>query len=240
MYKGLKIAAIVPVLNEESHIGTVLSRVPREIVDETIVVDDGSTDASADISRGLGATVIELPKTLGVGAALRRGYRFVVERDFDVAIVMAGNNKDAPEEILQLVDPIAVNRADVVQGSRYLDRRTDYGDMPGYRKVATRIHPRLFSLVAGQRMTDSTNGFRAVRTELFLDPRINLAQPWLDQYELEPYLLFKAIELGYRVVEVPVTKIYPPKELGQTKMRPLVGWWSILRPIVLLGLRLKR
>ena len=89
-------------------------------------------------------------------------------------------------------------------------------------------------------MTDTTNGFRAARTKLLADQNLNLDQPWLDEYELEVYLLYKATKLGYRVVEVPVTKRYPPKELGQTKMKPITGWWSILRPLFLLGLRLKK
>ena len=88
-------------------------------------------------------------------------------------------------------------------------------------------------------MTESTNGFRAFRTALLRDPRINWRQQWLDRYELEPYLLLKAITLGYRHCEVPVTKIYPPHQLGYTKMRPFVDWWSILRPVVYLGLGLR-
>jgi dolichol-phosphate mannosyltransferase len=72
------------------------------------------------------------------------------------------------------------------------------------------------------------------------DPRLDLSPAWLDAYELEPYLYLRAIRLGYRTAEVPVTKIYPPKALGQTKMPPITGWWSILRPLVYVGLGLKR
>jgi len=79
-----------------------------------------------------------------------------------------------------------------------------------------------------------------MRLSVFDDPRINIDQNWLDAYELEPYILYKAIVLGYRFKEVPVTKIYPPRELGYTKMKPISGWWSILRPLVLLGLRIRR
>lgn len=240
MYRGLSVAALVPVLDEEAKIGHVLTRTPRDVVDELIVIDDGCTDRSPDIARDLGATVISMGRVAGVGAALRTGYRAAVERGYDVAIVMAGNNKDAPEEIPELVDPIADDRADFVQGSRWLRPSGQFGDMPAYRKFATRLHPRLFSMVAGQRMTDSTNGFRAIRTEVLRDRRIDLDQPWLDEYELEPYLMLKAIKLGYRVTEIPVTKMYPPKALGQTKMRPVTGWWSILRPLVLVGLGIKR
>jgi hypothetical protein len=111
--------------------------------------------------------------------------------------------------------------------------------MPAYRRAATRIHPLLFSAAARRRVTDSTNGFRAVRSSVLCDERIDLDQEWLDGYELEPYFYLKTIRLGYRTLEVPVTKTYPPKRLGQTKMRPFVDWWSILRPIVLLGLGLR-
>ena len=79
-----------------------------------------------------------------------------------------------------------------------------------------------------------------MKISLFSDSRINLNQKWLDHYELEPYILFKAIRLGHKVGEVPVTKIYPPKKLGYTKMRPFLGWWSILKPIFYLGLGIKK
>lgn len=240
MYRALSVIAIVPVYNEEGKIADVLSRAPRDVVDELLVVDDGSSDCSVSIARENGASVTSLGSTVGVGAALRTGYAYAVEGAYDVAVVMAGNNKDTPEEIPLLLDPIAENRADFVQGSRYLSSRPRLGPMPLYRKVATRLHPLLFRLVTHTRVTDSTNGFRAVHTRVLRDPALNLSQKWLNQYELEPYLYIRAIQLGYRTTEVPVTKTYPPKRLGQTKMRPVTGWWSILRPLVLVGLGIRR
>lgn len=232
---------MAPVLNEEQKISEVVRRTPRPLVDELLVIDDGSTDASAEVARSLGATVLPLGKTVGVGAALRCGYRRAVEGNFDVAVVMAGNNKDSPEEIPALLDPIADGRADFVQGSRWLKRdNVDFGEMPLYRKFATRLHPLLFSMAARKWVTESTNGFRAVHRRVLTDPRLNLEQAWLDEYELEPYLYLRSIQLGFRTAEVPVSKRYPPKKLGQTKMKPITGWWSILRPLVLVGLGLKR
>jgi dolichol-phosphate mannosyltransferase len=108
--------------------------------------------------------------------------------------------------------------------------------MPLYRRIATRIHPLLFSLVARRWVTESTNGFRAIRTSVLSDPRLDLSPTWLDEYELEPYLYLRAIRLGYRTSEVAVSKVYPPRALGQTKMKPMSGWWSILRPLVYVGL----
>ena len=240
MFRGLKVLAMAPVLDEELKIGEVVRRVPRDVVDEVLVIDDGCTDRSPQVARDAGATVLSMGRRVGVGAGLREGLRYAVEHGYDVAVVMAGNNKDSPEEIPLLLEPIASGRADFVQGSRFLKRDANFGPMPLYRQVATRIHPLLFSLAARKWVSESTNGFRAVHRRVLEDPRLNLAQEWLEEYELEPYLYLRTIQLGYQVAEVPVTKIYPPRRLGQTKMKPITGWWSILRPLVYVGLGLKK
>ena len=176
----------------------------------------------------------------GVGAAIRTAIKYALSQGYEVLVIMAGNDKDNPDEIPRLIDPIIQEGYDLVQGSRYLSPNGAGGDMPFYRKVATRVHPALLSLFVGRTLTDSTNGFRAFRLSIFKNKAINIDQDWLDHYELEPYLLYKVITLRYKFREAPVTKIYPPQKLGYTKMRPIVGWWSILKPVIYLGLRIKR
>ena len=207
------------------------------------VVDDGSDDGTSEVIAGYypqGVKTIKHTKRSGVGAAIRTAIRYAQNNGYDVLVIMAGNDKDNPEEIPLVAEPVAAEGFDLAQGSRYLGKVGSGGDMPFYRKIATRLHPFVFSLFTGRKLTDTTNGFRAMRVKIFEDKRINLNQEWLDTYELEPYVLYKAITLGYKFKEVFVTKIYPPKQLGgYTKMVPLVSWWSILRPLFYLRLGIK-
>ena len=208
-----------------------------------LIVDDGSTDGTTQMIEsyaGRGVMTIKHKERRGVGAAIRTAIQYAMQRDYDIIVIMAGNDKDNPEEIPDVVDPIIKENCDVVQGSRYLGQSGAGGQMPFYRKIATRLHPIFFSMITGRTLTDTTNGFRAIRLSIFKDQRINLDQNWLNAYELEPYILYKAMTLGYKFKEVFVTKIYPPKELGYTKMKPIIGWWSILRPLVYLRLGIKK
>jgi dolichol-phosphate mannosyltransferase len=226
--------------NEEKKIGSVLDRFSSGDVERIVVVDDGSTDSTPQTIESKGAGILRHPVRRGVGAAIRTGIQWARDQGFDIIVIVAGNDKDRPQEIPRLLDPIVNDGCHLVQGSRYLPGGS-FGNMPAYRRAATQVvHPRLLSFLTRTRITDSTNGFRAIRLDLFDDPRINLNQEWLDGYELEPYLLYKALTLGYRVREVPVTKIYPAAELGYTKMRPIVGWWEMLSPLLMLAIGIRR
>ena len=112
--------------------------------------------------------------------------------------------------------------------------------MPFHRIWGIRAFSLLFSLFTGRKITDGTSGFRAFRRTLLEDPRINLWQKWLEGYPLETYLFLQAIRLGYRVVEVPIVKTYPPTKKNYTKMKPWVDWWNYFKPIPLVTLRLKK
>jgi len=240
MYKGRRVILVAPAYNEERKIVEVVRRAPRDIVDTVLVVDDGSTDGTAAAASAQGAEVISLGAVKGVGYAIREGFAKARRDGFDIVVVIAGNNKDAPEEISRLLDPICDEDMDFVMGSRWLAGGRHGGDMPAYRKVATRLHPLLVSFFCGKRLTESTNGYRAMKVSVLDDARIDLGQSWLDHYELEVYLLMKLLKLGHRCTEVPVSKIYPPKAIGNTKMKPGIDWWRMLRPIFLIGLGLRK
>jgi dolichol-phosphate mannosyltransferase len=216
-----------------------LARFPAGREHDVIIVDDGSTDGSVDGAERLGFTVLRNKRNEGLGASIKKALRYAIQNQYDVVVIMAGNGKDNPAEVERLLQPILKGGYDFVQGSRFLPGGA-YGNMPLTRLLATKfIHPWLFSFLSGTRVTESTNGFRAFRTPILHDQRINWNQTWLDQYELEQYLHFKVVKLGYKRAEVPVSKVYPTKGRGYTKVKPITGWWSMVKPLIYLAFGLR-
>lgn len=232
--------------NERAKLKSVIERYLKSpACDSTdyLIIDDASNDGTSELIAEFaaqGVMTIKHDRRQGVGAAIRTAVHYARLKGYEVLVIMAGNDKDDPNEIPLLIEPVLKEGYDFVQGSRYVGIKRIGGDMPLYRKWATKMHPWLMSLITGRKVTDSTNGFRAFRLSIFADKKIEIDQSWLDHYELEPYLLYKVLKSKYKFTEAPVTKIYPSKRLGYTKMRPLIGWWSILRPLIYLGLGIKK
>ena len=202
-------------------------------------MNDGSTDEGPDILRHSRIEVFDQPRS-GVGACIKRCVKHAREHGYDILVVMAGNNKDDPAQIPRLVEPIVEGDVDYVQGSRFL-RGGSRPNLPLFRWVSIKLLSFLFRVYTFQSCTDLTNGFRAYKLSLFDDPRINIWQDWLDTYEYEYYVHWKVYTLGYKVKEVPVTKAYPAqKSVDYTKIKPITGWWRMLRPFVFLALRIKK
>lgn len=234
--------AIAPAYNEKSKIGAVVRKtLPVREVSEMVVVSDGSDDGTDEEARAAGATVLRHETVLGPGAAIRTGLKYGLEKGCDILVVMAGNDKDKPSEIPRLIEPILSRGADYVQGSRYAPGG-ESGRMPKHRVVLTRAYPWLVRLVTGFPITDATNGFRALTAGFLRDPRVNMDQEWLNRGELEYYLQLKALMLGFKVEEVPVTKIYPDYRVykNYTKIKPVYDWIRNLRPIFYLTLGIKK
>jgi dolichol-phosphate mannosyltransferase len=234
----------LPVYNEGEFIEPLLANfkgvLADELVDEVLAVDDGSTDETAAILAACDhCTVITHPRRQGCGDAIRSAYRYALHHQYDVFVIMAGNGKDDPAQIERLVRPILDDEADYVQGSRYLAGGESSG-LPRHRNVAIRLFTWAFSLALWRRYTDCTNGFRAYRTSLLRDERIGWDQDWLGHsYEIEFYMHYKATQLGYRVKEVPVSKVYRQARPGaHTKVRAR-DWVTNLKPLVYLRLGLK-
>lgn len=231
-----KIVAVIPAYNEEGKIGRVVSGI-RAVhrVDQVVVVDDGSRDKTAEEAEAAGAFVLRQPKNSGVGAAIRAGLDYGKKNGYSIVVIMGGDDQDNPEEMHRVLSPILNDHFVFVQGSRYMPGGLRV-NIPLFRRVTTGLFSVLLRGLVSYPVTDGTNGYRAFRLSILDHPAIDLHQDWLNKYELEPYLFYKAIELGMNVTEAPVTKRYPPNKKGYTKMVPILSWWSILRPLVYLKL----
>jgi dolichol-phosphate mannosyltransferase len=233
------VAVVIPALNERGKIGRVLDKLPRDGRFEAIVVDDGSDDGTGDEAREHGADlVIRHERRMGVGAAIRDGWKAGLERDRPYLALLSGDDQHEPGELVRTLDALLARNADYAQGSLWRKGGRVEGPTGG-RGFGTRFYSMVFSVLAFRHVTDATNGFRLFRSEILRDPRIDIDQEWLTSYDLEPYVLYKAIRRGYRVIEVPCTVRYHARE-GYTKMRGLRDWWRLFRPALLLRTGIKR
>ena len=156
-----RVVAVVPAFDEEAAIGAVVS----EIHDfdpgiDVVVVDDGSSDGTADAAAAAGATVVRLPFNLGIGAAVQTGFRYALEQDYDVAVRLDGDGQHDPSELPKLLEPLERGEADVVTGSRFRDEGT-YRPPLG-RRLGITWFAKLVSLLSRQQVTDTTSGFQAL------------------------------------------------------------------------------
>ena len=233
---GVKFGVVVPVYNEP-RLAALLRRFDFRVSPCVVVVDDGSTDGSTASAAQYPVTLLRHEKRSGVGAAIRTGLQYLSKNGFEVAVVMAGNGKDDPADIPALIAAVGEG-ADYVQGSRYAVAQNAKGTPLG-RRVITRAAALAWSARFVRRLTDVTNGFRAYKLRILDDPRIDIDQEWLNRYELEYYLHYKVLSLGYRYAERPVSKRYPVDGLPTSKIKLARDSWSLVRPLVLLSLGLR-
>ena len=190
-----RIVAVVPAFDEAGAIASVVAGIHAfDPGIDVVVVDDGSTDATAAIASAAGAAVVRLPFNLGIGAAVQTGFRYALERDYDLAVRLDGDGQHDPAHLSRLLDPVAHDEADVVTGSRFRDLDGGYRP-PLARRLGISWFARLVSLVSGQRVTDTTSGFQALN-------RKGIALFASDYPEVEATVLVLKHKL--RLVEVPV------------------------------------
>jgi len=193
------IVVVIPALNEEGSVASVVKAVPPAICDlrtETLLVDDGSTDATGALAREAGALVCRLAINLGQGHAFRLGYRLARERGATVICTADADGQFDPKELPALVAPILAGDADFVNGSRRLGRSETTDPV---RRAGVVVYSALVSLLTRVRITDPANGLRAFRPEV--TATVPLRQT---QYQTSE-LLIGAIAHGFKVIEAPAT-----------------------------------
>jgi len=154
--------AIVPARNEAGAIAGVIDELRAfDPGLDVVVVDDGSTDRTAEVAAARGAAVVRLPFNLGIGGAVQTGFKFALEHGYEIAVRLDGDGQHDPQELPKLLGPLAANEADIVVGSRFADGSSTY--RPAFaRRAGIAWFARLVSLLTRQRVTDTTSGFQAV------------------------------------------------------------------------------
>jgi glycosyltransferase involved in cell wall biosynthesis len=229
---ALRRIAIVPAFNEERNVGRVIDELRAfDPGLEIVVVSDGSADRTAEVAAERGAHVIRLPFNLGIGGAVQTGFRFAWEEGYELAVRLDGDGQHDPGELGVLVAPVVAGEADLAVGSRFVEGG-------GYRssaarRVGIRILARVVSLIARQRLTDTTSGFQACNRRAIALYAADLPH---DYPEVEGMVM--AIKHRIRLVEVPVTM--REREHGHSSIGTLASIYYMIKILLALFVDLFR
>lgn len=197
MYSNKKIAVIIPALNEEEALPLVIRDIPEDIVDEIIVVDNGSTDRTFSAARENGATALREGRR-GYGYACLKGIEYAKEKTPDIVVFLDGDHSDYPEEMIYIIKPIIEEGYDMVIGSRVLGGMGK-DVMPPQAYYGTRFGAFLIKLLFGFSYTDF-GPFRAIRFDRLLDLGMqDKTYGWTVEMQI------KAVKEKYKIKEVPVS-----------------------------------
>jgi glycosyltransferase involved in cell wall biosynthesis len=215
----MRIAVIIPALDEERSLPKVLADVPRSLVSEVLVVDNGSRDRTAEVAKAAGATVLSEPRA-GYGQACLTGIAYLKSAPPEIVVFVDGDYSDRPSEMSALVSPIAAGSADFVVGSRVLGKR-ERGALAPHARWGNWLATRLIRLLYGYRFTD-LGPFRAIRYETLLALEMDDRD-----YGWTAEMQAKAARSGVRCVEVPVSyhrRIGRSKITGTVKGTVMAGY----------------
>lgn len=196
MLADKKIAVIIPVLNEEKTLPRVLNDIPKELVDEVVVVDNGSSDNTPDIAKDLGATVL-FESRRGYGYPCLKGIEYLKGKSPDIVVFVDGNYSDHPDEIIKLVSPMIEEGYDLVLGSRVTGRVEEGALRPPVR-FGNLLATVLIRVLYGFRYTD-LGPFRAITFQRLLELDMNDNLGWTIEMQV------KAVRRRFRIKEVPVS-----------------------------------
>ena len=229
----MKAVAVIPAFNEERSVAGVVSGV-QGVGIPACVIDDGSTDRTTERAREAGATVLTLPVNVGVGGALRCGFRWAVQQGYDVAVQVDADGQHDPAQVPMLIGCLAAEDADLVVGSRFVTGSGAYSLSRG-RRIAMRVLERRATAATGTRVLDTTSGFRAIRRPLL--------ERFAEDYPAE-YLgdtveaLILAGRSGAKIVEVPVTMA--ARQHGEPSVGLLASAWYATRVLLAIELMHRR
>lgn len=205
MLNNKRISVLIPAFNEEKSIARVISELPHGLVDEIVVIDNGSTDATGEAARRVGARVVDEPRR-GYGSACLKGLASI--SNTDVVVILDGDHSDYPRQIIRLVKPIATGESDFVIGSRVLGLRED-GALSFQQCLGNKLAVFLIHRLFGHKFTDM-GPFRAIRFESLKSLKMTDKNfGWNVEMQI------KAIKSGLKIKEMPVDY---RKRIGASKI----------------------
>jgi glycosyltransferase involved in cell wall biosynthesis len=225
--------ALIPAYNEHRFIGSMVLAV-RQFVDLVIVVDDGSSDNTAEIAQRAGARVVRHTVNQGKAIAVNTGFSFIRQMAPRAIVMVDGDGQHCADDIPIVLAPILEGHADVVIGSRFLQVKSA---IPTYRKVGQHGLTLMTNLASGVSVSDSQSGFRAFSARA-LD-QLSFSQ---GGFSIESEMQFQAREHGLRVVEVPIEVIYAepakrnPIKHGVQVLNGILRLVGQTRPLLCFGL----
>jgi hypothetical protein len=220
----VKISVVIPTLNEALAIGTVVAAVPADRVRDIIVVDNGSTDDTAEQAALAGARVIHEPRR-GYGSACMAGAR--AARDSDIIVFLDGDRSDDPRQLDAVATPVVQDRADLVIGSR-IKGKLEKGAMPLHGRLGNRLTVLLLRLLYGVRITD-VGSFRAIKTSALFDLKMEQMT-----YGWPVEMVVKGARHGLRIQSVPIDyrrRIGTSKVTGTMKGTIMAAYYMFLVPL---------
>ena len=237
MLQVSEVLVVVPAFNEVKSIGQVVNQVVT-FGFQTLVVDDGSIDQTADVARQHGAHIVSLPLNSGVGGALRCGFRYAVENGFAAVIQCDADGQHLPNHLIDLVDAANRTNAHMMIGSRFGSENTTH-DPTLLRRFAMSVLSKVAQHATKHKITDSTSGFRLIRQPLLSELAVQLPAYYLgDTFET----VVVAGRAGYHIEEIGVAMA--PREFGNSSSGDVHSILLIAKVLttVLLGIhfRLRR
>jgi len=213
------VAAVIPAYLEEKHIGDVV-RATLEQLDNVLVIDDGSADATAATARTAGAEVIVHPQNAGKGESIKTGLRHWLERNIIYVIVLDADGQHLPEEIGRFLESASSTRAELLIGSRM----KDVGGMPLVSPLVNRYMSSKISGLCGQPIPDTQCGFRMVHRSLIPD-----LLGGAERFDYETEMLILASRKGCRIESVPITTVYSDEVSSIHPVRDTIRFFRLMR-----------
>jgi glycosyltransferase involved in cell wall biosynthesis len=231
----MRTLVFIPAWNEEASVAEVIADVRKSLPQaDILVIDDGSTDATAARARECGALVASLPFNQGLGAALQTGYLYALREGYDCCAHLDADGQHPPAEVARLLEEVTADRADLVIGSRYREAVAEATGEGGdeyrptiSRRIGTSVFRFFLTLATRQRFTDTTSGMRAANRRVMSLFSENYSP---DFAEIESLQL--AVRQGLRVEEVPVRML--ERSGGRTFLTPLRSAFFIFKGVVVL------